>query len=31
VKLVITDKPDIEHTLRPGMSVEVTVLTENKN
>jgi membrane fusion protein (multidrug efflux system) len=27
VKLVITDKPDIEHTLRPGMSAEVTVLT----
>jgi membrane fusion protein (multidrug efflux system) len=29
VKLVITDKPDLEHTLRPGMSVEVTVLTGN--
>jgi membrane fusion protein (multidrug efflux system) len=29
VKIVITDKPDIQHTLRPGMSVEVTVLTEN--
>lgn len=27
VKLVITDKPDAEHTLRPGMSAEVTVLT----
>jgi membrane fusion protein (multidrug efflux system) len=27
VKLVITDKPDPEHTLRPGMSAEVTVLT----
>jgi membrane fusion protein, multidrug efflux system len=27
VKLVITDKLDAEHTLRPGMSAEVTVLT----
>ena len=27
VKLVITDKPDPQHTLRPGMSAEVTVLT----
>jgi membrane fusion protein (multidrug efflux system) len=27
VKLVLTDKPDPEHTLRPGMSAEVTVLT----
>jgi membrane fusion protein (multidrug efflux system) len=27
VKLIITDKPDPQHTLRPGMSAEVTVLT----
>jgi membrane fusion protein, multidrug efflux system len=27
VKLVITDKGDAEHTLRPGMSAEVAVLT----
>jgi membrane fusion protein (multidrug efflux system) len=27
VKLIITDKPDPDHTLRPGMSAEVTVLT----
>jgi membrane fusion protein (multidrug efflux system) len=31
VKLVITDKPDAEHVLRPGMSVEVTVLTDSKS
>jgi len=31
VKLVITDKVDAEHTLRPGMSVEVTVLTQNSH
>jgi membrane fusion protein (multidrug efflux system) len=28
VKLVITDKVDASHTLRPGMSVDVKVLTE---
>jgi membrane fusion protein, multidrug efflux system len=27
VKLIITDKPDPKHTLRPGMSAEVTVRT----
>ena len=27
VKLVLTDQLDPEHTLRPGMSAEVTVLT----
>jgi len=27
VKLIITDKPDPAHTLRPGMSADVTVLT----
>ena len=30
VKLLFTDKPDAEHVLRPGMSVEVTVLTESE-
>jgi membrane fusion protein (multidrug efflux system) len=30
VKLVFTDKPDAEHVFRPGMSVEVTVLTESQ-
>jgi membrane fusion protein (multidrug efflux system) len=27
VKLVLTEKPDPDHVLRPGMSAEVTVLT----
>jgi membrane fusion protein (multidrug efflux system) len=30
VKLVITDKLDSSRTLRPGMSVEVKVLTEER-
>jgi membrane fusion protein (multidrug efflux system) len=30
VKLVFTDKPNPEHVLRPGMSVDVSILTEPK-